>query len=74
MENQIIPDNVTVTELETDVHAKSEPEAVVWIESEPEAEFIEMKMDFETDLKTEFDVGTKCDSFMVRLFEIAMQF
>ena len=74
MENQIIPANVTVSKLETDVQVKSEPEAVVWIKSEPEADLFEMKMELETDLKTEFDVGTKCDSFMVRLFEIAMQF
>ena len=74
MENQIIHDNVTVSVLETDVPVKSEPEAVVWIKSEPEADLIEMKMELETDLKTEFDVGTNCDSFMVRLFEIAMQF
>ena len=74
MENQIAPDNGTESELETDVQVKSEPEAVVWIKSEPETDIIEVKMELETDLKTEFDVGTKCDSFMVRLFEIAMQF
>ena len=74
MENQIIHDNVTVSELETDVPVRSEPEAVVFIKSEPEADLIEMKMELETDLNTEFDVGTNCDSFMVRLFEIAMLF
>ena len=51
MENQIILDNVTVSELETDVHAKSEPEAVVWIKSEPESDLIEVKKELETDLK-----------------------
>ena len=80
IENQIIPDNVTVSELETDVQVKSEPKAVVWIKSEPKAvvwiksepkeDIIEMNM----ELETEFDVGAKCDSFMVRLFKIAMQF
>ena len=74
MENQIIPDNGTESEQKTNVHVKSEPEAVVWIKSEPETDTIEVKMELETDLKTEFDVGTKCDSFMVRLFKIAMQF
>ena len=70
IENQIIPDNVTVSELETGVQVKSEPKAVVWIKSEPKEDIIEMNM----ELETEFDVGAKCDSFMVRLFKIAMQF
>ena len=65
IKNQIIPENGTESEQETDVLIKSEPEAVVWIKSEPETDFIEIKMELETDLKTEFDVGTKCDFFMV---------
>ena len=74
MENPIICDDVTESKLETDVQVKSEPEAVFWIKSEPETDIIEMKMELESDLETEFDAGTKCDFFMVRLFEIAMQF
>ena len=62
IENQIIPDNVTVSELETDVQVKSETED------------IEVKMELETDLENEFDVGTKCDSIMVRIFKETMQF
>ena len=69
MENQIIPDNVTESELETGVQVKSEPEAVVWIKSEPETDIIEMEMKLETDLNTEFDVGSKCSCLMVRLFK-----
>ena len=69
MGNQIIPDNVTENELETDVQVKSEPEAVVLIKREPETDIIEVKMELEIDLKTEFDVGTKCACFMVRLFK-----
>ena len=74
MENQIIePDNVTVSELKSNVQVKSEPEAVVWMKSELETDIIEMKMELETDLEIKFDVGTKDDNFMVRIFKLVMQ-
>ena len=76
---QIVSNNMTESEMETEVQIKNEPEAVistesepeadVWLKNEPEAE-IETKMELETDLKSEieFGIGTKAAyNFLVRI-------
>ena len=64
VENLDQPDNVIVSELETEVQIKNEPEADAGIKNEPEAD-IEIKMELEAD--QEFSVGTKLNNFKVRI-------
>ena len=64
VENLDQPDNVTVSELETEFQIKNEPEADAGIRNEPEAD-IEIKMELEAD--QEFSVGTKLNNFKVRI-------
>ena len=82
MNNQIEPDDMTKSELETGVHVKSEPETVwvksepadVWMEKEPEA-VVWIKSEPEADnqhnmeFKTEFEIGCeiKAGNFVVRI-------
>ena len=67
VENLDQPDNVTVSELETEVQIKNEADA--GIKNEPEAD-IEIKMELEAD--QEFSVGTKLNDFKVRMLIIIL--
>ena len=69
VENLDQPDNVTVSESETEVQMKNEPEADAGIKNEPEVD-IDIKMELEAD--QEFSVGTKLNDFKVRMLIIIL--
>ena len=75
-------ENHVRSELETDVlikmepntndKVKMEPKADDWVKNEPEADSIDIKMELETDLQTELELGrgTKVDKFLVRIMVV----
>ena len=82
MENHIEPDDMTKSELETEVHVKNEPETVcvknepadVWMKNEPEVVWVKSEPKTENDSveyethhqEIGFDVSNT-DSFVVRI-------
>ena len=82
MENQIEPDDMTESELETGGHVNNEPETVcvksepadVWMKNEPEVVWVKSEpktdndsMEYETYQEIGFHVITKNDNFVVSI-------